>query len=62
MVQFPSIINANKDWSDVAKIKTDVLNLKKMLLEEELVFKRQEQKLKLQILTTELAILEKNIL
>lgn len=60
MVLFSSIINANKEWSEVAKLKNDVLELKKKLLEEELVFKSKENALKLEILTTELAVLKKN--
>lgn len=60
MVLFSSIINANKEWSEVAKLKNDVLELKKKLLEEELVFKGKENALKLEILTTELAVLKKN--
>lgn len=36
---FPNIINANKYWSEVAKLKIDVLVLKKKFLEE-LIFKR----------------------
>jgi len=59
MVLFSSIINANKEWSEVAKLKNDVLELKKKLLEEELVFKRKENALKLEILTSELAVLKK---
>lgn len=59
MVLFSNIINANKEWSEVAKLKNDVLELKKKLLEEELVFKRKENALKLEILTSELAVLKK---
>ena len=59
MVLFFSIINVNKDWSEVAKIKTDVLNLKKKLLEEELDFKRKENTLKLEKLSVELGALKK---
>lgn len=59
MVVFLSIINVNKDWSEVAKIKIDVLNLKKKLLEEELDFKRKENTLKLEILSVELGSLKK---
>lgn len=60
MVLFSSIINTNKEWSEVAKLKNDVLELKKKLLEEELFFKRKENALKLEILTSELAVLKKN--
>jgi len=56
MVLFSSIINTNKEWSEVAKLKNYVLELKKKLLEEELVFKRKENALKLEILTSELAV------
>jgi len=59
MVLFLSIINVNKDWSEVAKIKIDVLNLKKKLLEEELDFKRKENTLKLEILSVELGAIKK---
>jgi len=59
MVLFFSIINVNKDWSEVAKIKIDVLNLKKKLLEEELDFKRKENTLKLEKMSVELGALKK---
>lgn len=54
IVFYFSFINTNKDWSEVAKIKIDVLHLKKQILEEELIFKRKEQELKLEILNYEL--------
>ncbi|KAL5246295.1 hypothetical protein ACI65C_013703 [Semiaphis heraclei] len=48
-----------ENWSEVAKIKMDVLDLKKKLLEEELDFKRKENTLKLEILSVELGALKK---
>lgn len=61
MVLYSSIINVNKDWSEVAMLKRNVLELKKKLLEEELVFKRKENALKLEMMTAELAVLKKNV-
>jgi len=53
-IYYSSIINTNKDWSDTVKTKTKLMQLKIIQLEEELVFKRKENELKLKLLTAEL--------